>query len=510
MAERINIADSWQDQLERMSLHDTLSQESSQHDQHRFQHRLDQREDQKDDLYPSYESPVTLRYRDSISSNASSSLSRNSTISSTETRYFSAMGSPPLTNAHSPPLRLHTTWNGNEHMHAPMPAPLSIAGARLETPNSLSPVNLQFSPQNTTPPLESYHQKRHALTRYSSVIDPNGCFVPSKPLPFIQKTDVTKHHYVIPTFAMAGQSQAEIMELLFNHTDNQPFAPKEEYERTIPWHVDRNSSLITLSQYTSLGQESPVSRNYLLGLGQRLGITTILVIVSIEVIGTVYPLLNNLLKAMELNTNPGNLVQADQPSWWSRVVLVINQQHGVSDQTAYAQRKAVLVEEMPRIQERYRLSQPLSTLFISTQVYDQIKNTEEGVNYKLCCQRILWQMMEKHMLTGRWCSELLTLQNRLNSNSSNSGASLLNVLNEDDESSSSSDEAIFQTVIDYVDGKIKKPEKKRKHKKKAFGTQDAKSSSLQRRSTRRQTQKLHCHDGDDGSTLPLPIRHHIN
>lgn len=59
--------------------------------------------------------------------------------------------------------------------------------------------------------------------------------------------------------------------------------PKEEHERTIPWHIDRNSSLVTLSQYTSLGQDNPVSRNYLLGLGQRLGITTILVIVSIEV-----------------------------------------------------------------------------------------------------------------------------------------------------------------------------------------------------------------------------------
>lgn len=224
--------------------------------------------------------------------------------------------------------------------------------------------------------------------------------------------------------------------------------------------------------------------------------------------------MNNLLKAMEINTNPNNLVQADQPSWWSRVVLVINQQHGVSDQTAYAQRKAVLVDEMPRIQERYRLSQPLSTLFLSTQVHDQIKNTEEGVNYKLCCQRILWQMMEKHMLTGRWCSELLTLQNRLDSNSSNSNTSLLNVLNEDDESSSSSDEAIFQTVIDYVDGKIKKPEKKKKKKKtmqlKSHSNGETKTlSSLQRRSTRRQTQKLHCHDGDDGTALPLPIRHHL-
>lgn len=217
---------------------------------------------------------------------------------------------------------------------------------------------------------------------------------------------------------------------------------------------------------------------------------------------------------MEINTNPSNLVQADQPSWWSRVVLVINQQHGVSDQTAYAQRKAVLVDEMPRIQERYRLSQPLSTLFLSTQVHDQVKNTEEGVNYKLCCQRILWQMMEKHMLTGRWCSELLTLQNRLDSNSSNSNTSLLNVLNEDDESSSSSDEAIFQTVIDYVDGKIRKPEKRKKKKTmqlKSHNNGETKAlSSLQRRSTRRQTQKLHCHDGDDGTALPLPIRHHLS
>lgn len=143
---------------------------------------------------------MTLRYRDSISSNASSSLSRNSTISSTETRYFSAVGSPPLTNAHSPPVRLHATWSGNEH--ASTPTPLTITNPRLETPNSLSPISLQFSPQNITPPFESYHQKRHTLTRCSSVIDPNGCFVPSKPLPFIQKTNVTKHHYVIPTFAM--------------------------------------------------------------------------------------------------------------------------------------------------------------------------------------------------------------------------------------------------------------------------------------------------------------------
>lgn len=46
--------------------------------------------------------------------------------------------------------------------------------------------------------------------------------------------------------------------------------------------IDQNSSLITLSQYTGSGLETPISRNYLVGLGQRLGITSILLIVSIE------------------------------------------------------------------------------------------------------------------------------------------------------------------------------------------------------------------------------------
>ncbi|KAI8047532.1 uncharacterized protein B0P05DRAFT_459512, partial [Gilbertella persicaria] len=264
-----------------------------------------------------------------------------------------------------------------------------------------------------------------------------------------------KHHYVVPTFAMAGQSQADVIKLLFNQVDHAPFAPKEEYERTIPWHIDQNNSLVTLSHYTCLGKENPVSRNYLLSLGQRLGVTTILVITDEHTSDTVYPLLDALTKAMELNTHADKLTK--QPSWWNRVVLVINQQHDVSDQIAYTQRKNILVGDMPRIQERYRISQPLSTLFVSTQVYDQIKQTQEGVHYQRCCQRILWQMMQKHTLSGRWCSELSTLQNRMNSTSNT-----LNILTEDDESSSSSDESLFVTVIDYVDGKIKKPTKKKK------------------------------------------------
>ncbi|KAI8351470.1 hypothetical protein EDC96DRAFT_447919, partial [Choanephora cucurbitarum] len=259
---------------------------------------------------------------------------------------------------------------------------------------------------------------------------------------------------------------------------------KEDDEKTIPWQIDRNHSLVTLCQFTYLDKTSQVSRNYLIGLGQRLGITSILVIVSIESFNTVYTLLDSLVQSMETNSHP-----LSQPSWWNRVILIINQQHGVSDQAAFMQRKHVLLEDMQHIQERYQLSQPLSTLFLSTHLYDQVKHQEQGAYYKVCCQRILWQMMARHTLCGRWCSE--TLQSRLNS----TGKVALNILTEEDESDSSHDDDLFVTVIDYVDGKMKKPEKKK-------GSQQP----IQRRATRRQIQKLHCYDGDDGTIPPVPMR----
>ncbi|KAI9329593.1 hypothetical protein BD770DRAFT_334006 [Pilaira anomala] len=314
-----------------------------------------------------------------------------------------------------------------------------------------------------------------------SIIEPTGCFVPIKSLPFIQKNEITKNHYVVPSFAMAGESQAEVMSLLFNQKDPAAFKPKEEYERTVPWHIDGNSSLVTLFQHTSLGQENPVTRNCLVGLGQRLGITSIIIIVSIETIGTVYPLLDNLVNSMALETNPSNS-QTEQPSWWSRVILIINQQHTVNDQATINQRRSILTEEIPRIQARYKLSNPLSILFLSTTLYCQLKDyTVQQVRYKSCCQRILWQMMEKHMLSGRWSSEFISLQTRTTNTTT---TSLINVLNEDDESSSSSDDAIFKTVIDFENGKRKKMTKK---------------------ATRRQVQKLHSHDGDNGTSLPTTI-----
>lgn len=213
------------------------------------------------------------------------------------------------------------------------------------------------------------------------------------------------------------------------------------------------------------------------------------------------PLLDNLVKALEIDAKSSNLIQNDQPSWWSRVILIVNQQYGVSPQVAYSQRKAFLVNEMPRIQQKYGLSQPLSTLFLSTQIHDQLlfqKDHEKASNYKQCCQRILWQMMQKHTLCGRWCSEIISLQNRMNSLNS---TATVNILTEDDESSSSSDEEDgMPKIINYVDYKVVKTDQLLAKKKQP--------SLLQRRTTRRVVQKLHCYDGDDGTNLPSTVKNY--
>ncbi|KAI7905017.1 uncharacterized protein BX663DRAFT_501349 [Cokeromyces recurvatus] len=491
MTRRINISDSWNDSFEKINLEDSPLDLHKQYKPNQQDHVIHK----NNDIRCSYDSPVTLQYRDSIGSSSSSSLSRNSTFSSVDTHYFSTRGSIVLQSTNS----IKSAVEAPSQVLQLRSEPSTTKAATIDQVNNIPQASF---PQRTIPfPKTFQHQKEfnynHNIAS-TDIIQPNGCFVPIKPLSFIQKIDTIKYHYVIPTFAIAGESQAEVLKLIFNYKDNQPFTPKEEFERTIEWNIDCSSSLVTLSQYTCLGQDNPVSKNYLTGLGQRLGITTILVIISIETIGTIYPLLNNLVKAMEIDmTEPEKSLEQDQYSWWERVVVIVNQQHDIYDQTAYSHRKSFLMNEMPRIQERFRLSQPLSTLFLSTFAYKQIEETDIGNNYQLHCQRILWQMLERHMLGGRWCSELISLQNRNMLTSVNTLKKDNDDDDDDDDSSSSSDDAfIFQTVIDYVDGKIKKPEKRKKLIKKHP------ISRLQRRQTRRQIQKLHCHDGDDGTKLP--------
>lgn len=65
----------------------------------------------------------------------------------------------------------------------------------IASPTQMSPISM--------PSPEMYQQRQSfSQTLMSNTIDPNGCFVPCKPLPLVQKNETTRYHYVVPTFAM--------------------------------------------------------------------------------------------------------------------------------------------------------------------------------------------------------------------------------------------------------------------------------------------------------------------
>lgn len=196
---------------------------------------------------------------------------------------------------------------------------------------------------------------------------------------------------------------------------------------------------------------------------------------------------------MSEHTKLGNDSDQDHDSlFWSRIILVIDQEHRIDDQRAFSQRKLFLINEMPRIQKYFQLSRPLSVLFLSTQVYEQIQDIPRGADYKRCCQRILWQMLHSYSLCGRWGTATEDTASQKGTHT------MVNILTEDDESSSSSDDDfIGPQVINYVDFKEVKTKKLKKQQ-----------TQLQRRVTRRAFQKLNCYDDDDGKSVPNSTKTH--
>lgn len=106
-------------------------------------------------------------------------------MSSTDTRYFSTMGSPSAPQ--SPTLNM----NGWHHNSSSPLALAPIATHRIERPL----LSQQHQQQNYIPFPTMNSQP-------ISIIEPTGCFVPIKSLNFIQKNEITKNHYVVPSFAM--------------------------------------------------------------------------------------------------------------------------------------------------------------------------------------------------------------------------------------------------------------------------------------------------------------------
>ncbi|RCH97040.1 hypothetical protein CU097_002115, partial [Rhizopus azygosporus] len=166
-------------------------------------------------------------------------------------------------------------------------------------------------------------------------------------------------------------------------------------EKSLTWAIDQNQSLITLIQYV-YEPAKVISQPYLSdNVRKRLGLTSTLVIVSSNTMHSLYTLLDNLSQSIEQT-------HTSSCSWWSRVILVIDQKRFQSDNSVYAERKLFLAHEMPNIMRRYNLQDPLSVLFISASTLEDVTDTAQREQYRLHCQRTLWHMIERHSRCNRY------------------------------------------------------------------------------------------------------------
>ncbi|ORE15209.1 hypothetical protein BCV71DRAFT_185802, partial [Rhizopus microsporus] len=157
---------------------------------------------------------------------------------------------------------------------------------------------------------------------------------------------------------------------------------------------------------------------------------------------SLYTLLDNLSQSIEQT-------HTSSCSWWSRVILVIDQKRLQSDNSVYAERKLFLAHEMPNIMRRYNLQDPLSVLFISASTLQDVTNIAQREQYRLHCQRTLWHMIERHSRCNRYTTLNIPRDTEEQGDD-----------DDDDASSCSSDEAYaFATVIHYENGVRKKPQK---------------------------------------------------
>ncbi|CAO3662367.1 hypothetical protein CU097_001771 [Rhizopus azygosporus] len=300
-----------------------------------------------------------------------------------------------------------------------------------------SPYKDLSSPPLTPKSLNSYYQ---VPTKDPCLIEPAGCFIPCKRETFSAGSYERFHHFVVPVYAMTGESHTNTIQLLFNYTNT--CATYQGDEKSLTWSIDQNQSLITLIQYV-YEPAMVIAQPYLSdNVRKRLGLTSTLVIVPSNTMHSLYTLLDNLSQSIEQT-------HTSSCSWWSRVILVIDQKRLQSDNSVYAERKLFLAHEMPNIMRRYNLQDPLSVLFISASTLQDVTNIAQREQYRLHCQRTLWHMIERHSRCNRYTTLNIPRDTEEQGDD-----------DDDDASSCSSDEAYaFATVIHYENGVRKKPQK---------------------------------------------------
>ncbi|KAI9254839.1 hypothetical protein BY458DRAFT_520803, partial [Sporodiniella umbellata] len=318
------------------------------------------------------------------------SLSRNSTMSSSTTQSTS-----PRSRHSALLFSSNYPSNTNQYLRDNIP----------HKPHAISECSLPTQPQF------------NKIIKKNFTLGPEGCFANCTDTHSYEQEPVQP--FVVPVFGMAGRRFADILSTLFNFDEKDPHTIKQDCENTVSLVVDGVESNMLLSQYTYKPKSYPAWKHLAENLGQRQGINSLLVATSYHALDELYLLLNNLIHSMDQTPSLSC-------SWWSRVVLVI-------DDCQSRERRLFLAEEMPKIMSRYKLNRPISVLFIHS--------SEKDIVYKADAQRILKKIMDKHVFCGRW---IATLQ--------------------DADSDSSSDDDIFTltTVIEYSNGKRKRTPKTEK------------------------------------------------
>ncbi|KAF7726480.1 hypothetical protein EC973_008715 [Apophysomyces ossiformis] len=209
----------------------------------------------------------------------------------------------------------------------------------------------------------------------------------------------TQPHFVIAAFGHTKHGKHDTMRLFFRDKVDASQG-NQLRERTRLWRVhDKMATLTTIQMPDELLEENQYmeNTNYLNGLlGNRLGITTILAITSVESrLNSIFELLDSILMTL-----PGN---SRTTNWWDRLVLVFNQGENRLERVMQ-QRESMIKYILPDIQRRYALPHAPSIMFISTRTYKDMERRSRfsAEEYENSCRQILWRIVSGHSMQG-WC-----------------------------------------------------------------------------------------------------------
>ncbi|KAG0183211.1 hypothetical protein DFQ28_000082 [Apophysomyces sp. BC1034] len=237
------------------------------------------------------------------------------------------------------------------------------------------------------------------LTKHNLLSPTAGAFLPTCSL---GSPILPEHNLILSLLRLVRPDMIKQMLLRGTHVFLflSGFQGNQLCERSRIWRVNDMSAMLTVVQLPDeLVEEEQQTANirYLNGLlGNRLGITTILAMTSIESrLANIFELLDGILMSLPNKQH--------MTSWWDRLVLVFNQGENRLDRVMQ-QRETMVNHILPDIQRRYGLSRAPSIVFVSTKTYEEMQQRSNisAEQYRTTCQQMLWRIVSGHSTQGWW------------------------------------------------------------------------------------------------------------